>query len=180
MNLLKRFGIAIALLLAMIIGVAYVIPNELNVARSIEINSGEGNIFPYLNSPRKFNQWSPWAARDPNAEYVFTGPDSGEGATMAWKSKQTGTGTLQVVQSQKNKFIEIALDFGQHGQATSYYKLERVRAGTRVTWGFISEAGFNPISRWMGLLMSRWIGQDYAKGLKRLKSLVEDGRVSNL
>jgi len=44
-----------------------------------------------------------------------------------------------------------------------------------VKWGFATDMGMNPIARWMGLMMDRWVGADYQKGLARLKDLVEAG-----
>ena len=44
---------------------------------------------------------------------------------------------------------------------------------TQVTWGFESELGLNPMSRWMGLMMDNWVGGDYERGLVNLKTLVE-------
>jgi hypothetical protein len=35
--------------------------------------------------------------------------------------------------------------------------------------------GVNPVGRWMGLMMDRWVGADYERGLANLKALVEGG-----
>ena len=45
--------------------------------------------------------------------------------------------------------------------------------GTKITWGFDSDLGMNPIARWMGLMFDSWIGADYETGLANLKNLVE-------
>jgi hypothetical protein len=43
---------------------------------------------------------------------------------------------------------------------------------TRLTWSF--DADFdNMLGRYMGLMMDRWVGSDYVRGLERLKALAE-------
>ena len=51
--------------------------------------------------------------------------------------------------------------------------LEPAGSGTRVTWGFTSNLGSNPVMRWMGLMFDRWIGPDYEQGLANLKKVAE-------
>jgi len=49
-----------------------------------------------------------------------------------------------------------------------------VPAGTRLTWGFVTDTGFNPMMRWMGVMLDDWVGADYEAGLARLKALAEN------
>jgi hypothetical protein len=51
--------------------------------------------------------------------------------------------------------------------------LEPAASGTRVTWGFDSDLGFNPIARYFGMMADDVIGPDYEKGLARLKAIAE-------
>ena len=43
-------------------------------------------VFGYINDYRKFNQWSPWFERDPEAKYEYSGP-TGVGSKMHWESE---------------------------------------------------------------------------------------------
>lgn len=179
MSPIKRLLLGLALLVGVLAAVSFALPRQVSVARSIEINAPESDIFPYLNNLRQFNRWSPWAARDPKTQYAFTGPRAGKGAGMSWNSEhpQVGKGSQRIVESQQNALVRIALDFGDMGQATAFYRLTPAGAGTKVTWGFSTDVGVSPLARWMGLMMDRWVGGDYEEGLSRLKSLVEsEGR----
>ena len=60
------------------------------------------------------------------------------------------------------------------GTAQSSLQLVPVDGGTRVTWGFKTEAQ-GVLDRWMSLLFDDWVGADYEKGLARLKALAESG-----
>ncbi len=177
MSVVRRLVVGLLLLVAMLVAVAFFLPREISIARSITINAPETDIFPHLNSPKKFNVWSPWAARDPKTRYTFSGPTEGKGAKMAWQSDhpEVGSGSQQIVESESMKRVKVLLDFGDMGAATADYVLEPSGAGTKITWGFGTDVGNNPLKRWMGLMFGRWIGQDYETGLKRLKSLVESG-----
>jgi hypothetical protein len=46
---------------------------------------------------------------------------------------------------------------------------------TRVTWGFAADTGFNPVARYLGLVLERAIGPDYERGLAKLKAAAEAG-----
>ena len=70
--------------------------------------------------------------------------------------------------------VETALDFGDQGTATATFDLEPEGSETKVTWGFSTDLGFNPVARYFGLMFDSWIGADYEAGLANLKALVED------
>ena len=157
------------------------LPRLVHVERSIEINRSASEIFELLNSYQQFESWSPWAARDPNAVYEYSGPQSGVGARMTWTGdpRLVGTGWQEIIESQANSLIRIRLDFDQQGPAESYYKLDETNSGVIVTWGFdtdlIEGQGFlgGFLAKYFGLFFDRWIGADYELGLANLKVLAE-------
>jgi len=170
-NTLVGFGV---LILAIIAG-AYLVPSDVHVERTVAINAPPEAIFPYINDYRAFNQWSPWADRDPDAVYEFSGPPAGVGATMSWSGNdQVGTGTQQITASTFPSHLETSLDFDDQGVATAFFDLTPTDEGTDVTWGFDTDMGMNPIARYMGLMMDSWVGADYEQGLMNLRDLVED------
>jgi uncharacterized protein YndB with AHSA1/START domain len=163
--------IAIAILAAL----SFALPGSIKVERSITVNAAPEQIFPHLNDLRKFKAWSPLTPRDPKATYDFTGSDEGVGQIMMWSSEtgEVGSGTMEIIESEENRLVRAALDFGERGWANSTFMLEPQGGSTKVTWGFETEFGNNPLRRWMGLMLERRIGADYEDGLKRLKQTVE-------
>ncbi|MDJ1008492.1 MAG: SRPBCC family protein [Paracoccaceae bacterium] len=175
MRILKWIlGIVVVLALVFVAG-GYLLPREVTVARSIEIDAPPGDVFPHVNSLKAGQEWSPWLERDPEVEVTFTGPDEGVGAGMAWSSEQpdVGIGSQEIVLSEPDRRVETALDFGQMGTAKAAFLLEEAGAGTRVTWDLVADMGAGPMGRWMGLMMDGWVGADYEQGLSNLKTLVE-------
>jgi uncharacterized protein YndB with AHSA1/START domain len=178
MRLLK--GIAYVFIAIFVIGaaLAFFLPASATVERSIEIEAAPEAIFPYLNAPRRFNEWSPWARLDPRTRYSFEGPQAGVGALMRWESEDpgVGSGALQIVESDPPRSLRTALDFGSQGVAGAAYTLAPVAAGrTRVTWTFEIEFGYDLLGRYFGLLMDTWIGPLYEQGLINLRQVVEQG-----
>ena len=72
----------------------------------------------------------------------------------------------------RTKRLLVALDF-DGSQAQAAYLLEPEGDGTRLTWAFDTEHGKNPVSRWFGLMLDRWVGGDFARGLGKLKTVLE-------
>ncbi len=179
MNILIKVGLGLVGLLVVVVAAAYVLPRQIEVERSIVIAAEPDEIFPHLNSLKAFNAWSPWAELDPETVYVFSGPETGKGARSEWTSENpsVGSGSQEIIESEINKSIRTRLDFGSDGTAEGFYKLTRVETGTQVTWGFTSDMGNSPIGRYMGLMMDKWVGGDFDKGLARLRTLVEEGEV---
>lgn len=179
MRFLKWLLITFVILAVIFAGGGFLLPDKVHVERSTVINAEAARVFPYVNNYRRFNEWSPWAERDPNAEYTFSGPEAGAGAKMSWKSEldEVGSGSQEIVESIENRKVATALDFGEMGTADAAFLLEPEGTGTKVTWVLDSELPPNPVARWMGLALDGLIGKDYEEGLARLKAKVEGGGV---
>ena len=175
MKWVKRILFGLGLLVAAFVAIAFLLPSESNVSRSVVINAPVAKVFPLVNSLRSFYQWSPWSGIDPDMKVVFSGPESGKGARAVWTSKDpsVGNGSQVITESVENKRVTIALDFGDMGKATAAYVLRPEGQNTRVTWLFHTELGNNPVMRWMGLMFDKMVGDDYERGLARLKGLAE-------
>lgn len=175
MRALKRLLLGVILLTVVMAAVAYALPRHVIVQRSVAVNAPESDIFPYLNDLRRFNEWSPWAARDPETRFEYSGQPQGVGARMQWRSDhpELGEGEQEIVESEPGKRVRVALDFADRGAASAHYELRPAGAGTSVTWRLSADVGNNPVSRWMGLLFDRSVGKDFEQGLARLKELVE-------
>ena len=164
----------VGILIALVV-LSVFLPATAHVERSIVVKASPNEIFPYVNNLKAFNRWSPWFERDPDAQYEFTGPSNGVGMKMKWQSEsdRVGSGSQEIVESRAPDFVATRLDFGQQGAANAEWRLEPSNGSTLVVWGFDSELGSNPMSRYFGLMMDSFIGADYEQGLENLKTLVE-------
>lgn len=172
--MLRNLLIGLGVLILVIVAGAYLLPRQVHVERTVVINASAEEIFPHINDYEAFNAWSPWAGRDPDATYEISDPSSGVGATMSWSgNKDVGTGSQTIIVSEPPNHLEAHLDFEGQGEAVAFFDLEPVDGGTAVTWGFDTDMGPNPISRYIGLMLDNWVGGDYEDGLNNLKSVVE-------
>ncbi len=168
-------GILVSLVVIFVIG-GFLLPREVQVARSVEINATADEIFPHLNSLKATAEWSPWMDRDPEMKTIYSGADQGVGAKLEWTSDhpQVGNGSQEIMASVANEKVETALDFGEMGTAKASFLLAGAEGATEVTWTLVTDMGTNPVGRWMGLMMDQWVGADYEMGLSNLKTLVEN------
>lgn len=175
MKALKYLLVFLVSLAALLAVAGLFLPSAAQVERSIVIDAPRANVFTILNTPHRFNDFSPWAEMDPDAEYTFDGPYSGTGARMEWSSDEPGVGdgSQEIVESEPYEHIRLRLVFGPGEPATSYYRLADTDGGTEVTWGFRAEFGYDLVGRYMGLMFDSWVGSEYEKGLNNLKALAE-------
>jgi uncharacterized protein YndB with AHSA1/START domain len=173
-KLLKAIVWILAVLVVIFIGGGYLLPDEVNLQRQTVINAPPEKVFSLVSEYKRFNEWSPWAELDPNAVYTFEGPDTGVGAKMSWASNDpdVGAGSQTITESVPNSRVGVDLDFGAMGKSQAYWDLKPEGTGTLATWGFKMRLE-SMMDRWFGLLMERFIGPDYDKGLAKLKALAE-------
>lgn len=162
--------LGISALLVLLILSAYLLPRMVRVERSRTINQPVGILFESVNNLKNWEGWSPWHQIDTAMEITYHGME-GQGASYTWKSenKKAGSGTLTITESRANEYIATSMDFGKQGAASAWYRFVPSDSGTVVTWGFESDMGNSPIGRYVGLMMDKWIGADYEKGLDNLE-----------
>jgi hypothetical protein len=170
-KILKYAGLAIVVAIA----IAYILPGSVRVERATVIEAAPSDVFELVNSFDAFNKWSPWYERDPDGDYRIEGPESGVGARMIWASEKpdVGEGSQEIIESVPDKLVRTKLDFGAMGEAKASFELEPRGEHTKLVWGFDTELGLNPVSRYFGLMFDKWIGKDYEHGLSKLKALAE-------
>jgi hypothetical protein len=171
---LKRAAAAVAAVILVAVVAAFFLPRHATVSRNVEIAAPPAAVYAIVSDLRRFNEWSPWFARDPNATYTFTGPVDGVGQTMNWESKnpQLGAGKIVISSLVPDSDVEWAIDFGRQA-ADSSIKLEQSGTGSKVTWAFSTDLGFNPLMRYFGLGFDKMVGPDYEAGLAKLKAVAE-------
>ncbi len=180
MRVLKRILLGLVAITVILAVISPFLPKGVNVQRSITMRGEASNVFAYVNSLKKFHEWSPWTLRDPDLAPEFSGPEEGVGATMSWTSDVpgVGTGSQEIVESRRDEYVKVTLDFGDGGNGIADFRILSEDNRTRIVWGFRTDLGYNPIARYMGLMIDTWVGDEYDIGLARLKSLVETGSVA--
>ncbi len=176
MTVLKKifFGFVALIVIAVVVG--FLLPKTRHVERSIVIDAPASVVFAKVNGFRHFNDWSPFLAALPDADYSYDGPDFGVGSGISWvgNDPKEEVGSQTIVASTPYERVDVELDLGSKGLAQSAYLLHNDGAGTRFTWAFETDYGFNLIGRYRGILLDREIGPLYAQGLANLKRIAEE------
>jgi hypothetical protein len=145
-----------------------------HVERSIIIERPPSHVFDVLNSYKRFNEWSPWAKKDPNASYSFEGPEVGQGALMTWSGNEAvGSGRFEIIESTPTSLVKMVQRVTDGRTGTVTFDVGSTDLGVKVTWKYDVELGGNPIERIRGKYLDSSIGGDYQYGLMRLKALIE-------
>ena len=173
MRIVKRILLALVAVVVVLVAVAYALPSQYSVARTIDIDAPPSKIYPLVANMRAWKQWSVWNRRDPNLTIVYSGPESGAGSQWKWQSKSEGAGEMTLTSAELDRRIGYRLFFPDfNSSATGAMTFDPITPGTtRVTWTNQGELGNNPVLRWMGLAMDQMVGNDFAAGLANLKVL---------
>jgi uncharacterized protein YndB with AHSA1/START domain len=153
-------------------------PDSFRVQRAIVINAPPARVYGLLEDFDAWRGWSPWEDKDPAMTRSRSGPSMGVGATYAWEgNKAVGKGSMQIAQMQPPQRLLIKLDFISpfEGHNMAEFTLVDQGASTQLTWAMYGPSPF--ISKLMTtfISMDKMVGNDFQKGLERLKALAERG-----
>ena len=174
--MLKLVAIGLAALAAAFVIVVGLQPAELRVARSATVSAPPTVVFAQLNDLHAFNQWSPFAKRDPATKQTFDGPASGQGASMAWAGNaEVGEGRMTITDSRPNEIVRYHLEFLKPFENTAEANIALRPDGDRttVTWSMVAPNNFIAKAMHLFLDMDEMVGGDFEKGLADLKSIAE-------
>lgn len=174
MKLLLRLLGGLAVLLFLLIAVAYLLPRTYRIERSIVINAPAGQVFAQFGDLRAWKNWGAWQERDPAMKLTYAEPSTGVGAWSAWESRTEGNGRMTITGFEPGVRISYRLEFPDMGTAsTGAMEIRPSDGGVKVVWSDAGDLGLNPLFRWFGLFLDRLIGRDFELGLAKMKSLVE-------
>jgi hypothetical protein len=167
-------GALVALILGLFVFSLY-LPSRLKIERSLVIQARPEVVFREVDTLRNWERWSPWHQLDPNMKIVYGEKESGAGAGYSWESKKrnVGRGSLLITESRPYEFIATNINFMDHGSSKGYFRFEPAGEDTRVTWGMEMTIGQNPARKFLGLLMDKWVGRDFERGLQGLNKAVK-------
>lgn len=175
MRIIKKLLIGLAGLLGLAAVVGLLMPRHAGLERSVHIEAPPANVFAVLNGFRSFDKWSPWADLDPSMKLNYEGPLTGVGAGYRWSgNSKVGSGSQEIIASKPDSEIHLRLLFGDSPQPSDVaFRIVPDGPGSLVTWSFMADMGMNPFARLMIPVMRHFVGQDYERGLARMKVFVE-------
>lgn len=178
MTRLLEILISLAIVAALFLVVGLVLPSSRHLAHSVETNRKMSIVFDTLNGVRRFKDWNPLVLRDPAMQIKISGPTAGVGARLDYVSqeKNLGTGSWELVESEKNKRIAFALENPAPGKNKRMEFLltptGRNNRNVEIMQTYDVDYGFNLLGRYAGLYVASNVGEDIKLGLSRLGNML--------
>jgi hypothetical protein len=148
--------------------IGYLLPGDWEAHATRVVVGVPEDVLPYVDSPEGWQRWTPW----PEDGVERSGPDRGAGARISWDDPELGSGSLTIDESGPEG-IGYSVDVGDGAMlSTGTITLVPDGEGVRVDWYEEGDLGRNPLMGYWALSMGRAQGEEMAKGLERLDSLV--------
>ena len=174
--MIRKIAIAIAVLIAGILGFAATKPDTFRVQRAASIKAPPEKVFALINDFKRWDAWSPWERKDPAMKRTWGAVTSGKGARYGWDgNSEVGQGSMEIAESVAPSRITLKLDFLKPFEAHNMgeFLMDPKGDGTSVTWAIYGPSPY--ISKVIGTFMDMdgMIGRDFEKGLADLKAAAE-------
>lgn len=174
MKILKYLLTGLIGLILILIAVAYSLPNQYGVSRSMTINASSDKVYALIAAPKEWKKWSVWNQRDPNMEMLYSGPEVGSGASWDWKSKTEGDGGMKFLTAVPNQVINYELHFDGMGKPSNGALLLEAQGNqTKITWSMTGTTEGNFMMKLFVPFLDKMVGPDFENGLKNLKTIAE-------
>jgi effector-binding domain-containing protein len=170
----KKILLGVVALIVLLLLVGFLLPGKMEMSRSTTVNAPAEYSFEEVNALENWNKWSYWNNLDTTMEVTYGDKKVGEGSWYSWQSEEMGNGKLTITESVPNSSIKTDLDFMENGTAQSWFKFEPEGESTKVTMGFSTDFGMNPIMRLMGAtMMEGEMNKAFDYNLAKIKTLAE-------
>lgn len=176
--MIKKILLVIVILLAIPLLAALLVKQHYQVTAEVVIKQPKILVFDYIRFLSNQDNFSVWAAMDPNMQKTSQGVDGTVGYIAGWHSENpdVGSGEQEIRAITEGERIDYELRFFQPFASVSpaYLQTEALtEQQTRVTWGF---AGHMPYPMNLMLLfmdVEDMITTDLQQGLDNLKLILE-------
>lgn len=177
-KVLKIIGVILAVVIGLPLVIALFTAKEYSVEREVTIFKNKAEVFNYVKLLRNQNNYSKWAAMDPDMKKEFRGTDGTVGFVSAWNSQNpdVGKGEQEIVAIREGENIDYELRFLEPFESTSQAYMSTASAGdnaTLVKWGFKGNMAYPMNFMLLVMDMEGMLGADLQTGLDNLKRILE-------
>ncbi len=178
MKFVKWLIVAVAVLLGLFVLVTFFLPQDYYVERTTRINAPAPVVYSQVADLEAWQKWNPWSDLDPEMEITYGESKVGQGASYSWISEAAGNGSMTITEADAPNHVRYKLAFEGYESQPSFsemiLKSDNPAGPTTVTWTFEGDVGDKFFARWMAVLMDKFVGASYDKGLAALKERCEN------
>jgi Polyketide cyclase / dehydrase and lipid transport len=176
MKILKFLLYTVLAIGVFIIAAGFFATKDYHIERSWEVKAPKSIIHDQLVNFNNFHKWSPWSDLDPKMTFSVSQPDGKVGTVYAWQGNdKVGNGSMTTTAIAENR-IDMAVKFKTPWETNmpAFYKIEELGQNFKVSWASDMHIPFPFNAFAMFTDVDKAIGNDYEKGLVRLKKVCED------
>lgn len=178
MKVIKKIGLVLLAIIAIVLIVALFIKKEYVVSREVVINKPKQEVFNYVKFLKNQDKYSKWASMDVNMVKTYSGTDGTVGFVSAWDSnvKDVGKGEQTIKKITEGEKIDYLLHFIKPFDDVADATMtttEMATSQTKVTWAIYGKMQYPMNIMQLFMNMDKMIGDDLATGLTNLKALLE-------
>ena len=181
MSIIFILLILLGVLFLVVLVMGFLLPNSWRVDREILLHGEAENIFPYINNPKNWQEWSVWN-NDNGMKFNFSGPSSGKDATMSWKGNQIN-GKMTIIKSVSNQSAEfqMSLENGRFVVNCTIVIDGSVPEYSQVAWRseLNMSKNYNPVSRYQAYFLKNYFDTSMTESLNGLKTIFPDEEPSD-
>lgn len=160
----------LASLLAAFLAIGLLLPKQVEVTRSLEIEAPADEVFSYLADLEAWTEWTPWG----ELESALEGPRSGPGAKRVWDDPALGSGSLTIVEAIAPNRVtyEAEVEDGAIRFFGEFLVSTTSDTHATVTWTETAQWGLNALLGWNGLTLEESQGAQLAQSLAKLEEVI--------
>ncbi len=174
--MMAGLAIAAAIALGAVLVYAATRPDTMHIERAIVIEASPQQVQPLIDSLRQMNRWNPFTQKDPAIRLVYSGPERGPGAALAFAGdKNVGEGRIEIVTPSAPGQVTMKLDMLKpfEGHSTIDFTVTPDGSRTRVRWAMRSAMTYPAKLMHLVFRVETMIRRDFDRGLMQLKKLAE-------
>ena len=176
MSIIFILLILLGVLFLVVLVMGFLLPNAWRVDREILLQGEAEDIFPLVNIPKNWQEWSLWNIEN-GMKFSLSGPTAGKDAAMNWKGNQIN-GKMTVTKSENNKTVELLIDL-ENGRfkVNSIIVIDgSVPNFSQVAWRseLNMSKNYNPVSRYQAYFLKNYFDTSMSESLNGLKALFPD------
>ncbi len=171
MRFLKLLIYGLFTLLILVFLIPVFLPSSVELSQSIKIATEARQVFRLVNDFENWKLWSPFQLDNPYVEARISGPVSGKGSKLIYKSNTAGEGSITIIESKPYRTIRMMLGMPKGGIAVDEWNFEQNGDTVLVKWTLsLSELKY-PFHRYFGFFSRSLMAPFQQKGLENLRDV---------
>jgi hypothetical protein len=176
MKILKRIGLVLLSLIAIVLIAGLFIPKKYTVSVKTTINKPKQQVYDYVKILANQKAYSEWMKPDPNVRVAYTGQDGTVGAKQAWASKvdDVGEGEMTIVAMNADRIdmdLKFVKPYSGNSKAANIFKAIN-DSTTEITNEFYADESY-PMNIPSYIFGKSMIEKKHTQNLANIKAILE-------